>query len=83
MVFKSVIPPTHNTGMTSNSSYSRKPSVIYCPHNSVAAYQTWADNITWSDGYKLSDAVTIKSMAEMSQAERDMGTVTQEDIDRV
>jgi len=81
MVFKSVTPPTY-TG-TVSTSYYRLPNVIYCPANSVSLYQQWAENLELYNGYKLSQAVTVKSMAEMSQAEREMGTVTQEDIDRV
>lgn len=81
MVFKSVNPPTH-TG-TFNNNYYRLPNVIYCPANSVSLYQQWAENLELYNGYKLSQAVTVKSMAEMSQGEREMGTVTQEDIDRV
>lgn len=80
IVFKSVTPPTHDN----ISSYVGKMiSTIYCPANSVAAYRTWADSIVTGDSTQLLSNVQIKSMAEMSQAERDMGTVTQEDIDRV
>ena len=81
MVFKSVNPPTY-VGAFGNS-YYRLPNVIYCPANSVSLYQQWAENLELYNGYKLSQAVTVKSMAEMLQGEREMGTVTQEDIDRV
>lgn len=84
VVFKSVTPPTNVPASSGSPSYYCKfPSIIYCPAGSVSAYQTWAENYTYSNGVKLSDSVIIKSMAEMSQSERDMGTVTQEDIDRV
>lgn len=84
VVFKSVTPPTNvPASSVSPSYYCKFPGVIYCPSGSVSAYQTWAENYTYSNGVKLSDSVIIKSMAEMSQGEREMGTVTQEDIDRV
>lgn len=81
MVFKSVNPPAYAGTFYNN--YYRLPNIIYCPANSVSLYQQWAENLELYNGYKLSQAVTVKSMAEMSQGEREMGTVTQEDIDRV
>lgn len=85
IVFKSVVPPTHPTSMSTYSYYCRLPTVIYCPAGSVTAYQTWIENMTYTyDNKTVAQAgVVVKSMAEMSQSERDMGTVTQADIDRV
>ena len=80
IVFKSVTPPVHDN-MPNNK--GKMVNTIYCPTNSVDAYRTWADSLVADDGSKPLSNVQIRSMAEMSQAERDMGTVTQEDIDRV
>lgn len=80
VVFKSVTPPTHDQIADANV---KMVAIIYCPANSVTAYRTWADSIVTSNGIQLLSNVQVKSMAEMSQSERAMGTVTQEDIDRV
>lgn len=80
IVFKSVTPPTQDQ---IGDGSVKMVATIYCPANSVAAYRTWADSIVASNGAQPLSNVQIKSMAEMSQSERAMGTVTQEDIDRV
>lgn len=69
IVIKAVTPPSFLRIQTTNA---RSPQYIYVPDGSVNAYK-----LAFS-GY--SDI--IKPMSQMSQAELDKGTVTQEDIDR-
>lgn len=95
LVIKAVTPPTwtyrpnDNTGSTGGFGYAKLPTAIYVPDNSVNAYK----NVTpLSIGTGTNEVQyawctqtiidKIKPMSEMSQGDLDMGTVTQEDINR-
>lgn len=92
MVVKAVTPPIWsgwNPNDTSQSGrgfgWDQLPLAIYVPDNSVTAYTSITSNGTNSESVWASPDIqaVIKPMSEMPQLYRDMGTVTQEDIDRV
>lgn len=92
MVVKAVTPPTWigwNPNDTSQSGHGfgwdQLPLAIYVPDNSVTAYTSITSNGTNDESVWASPDIqaVIKPMSEMPQLYRDMGTVTQEDIDRV
>lgn len=75
IVIKAVIPPEYVYPTGTN--YANFPESVYVPDNSVEAYKTWASD--------FSDVITsrIKPMSSMKEEELALGTVTQEDMDRV
>lgn len=92
MVVKAVTPPTwtgwnpNDTGASGREfGWDQLPLAIYVPDNSVTAYTSITSNGTNSESVWASPDIqaVIKPMSEMPQLYRDMGTVTQEDIDRV
>lgn len=76
IVIKAVAPPSTNS--TTLGSYNKWPAHIYVPDNSVAAYKAASGH--WADS-TVNGLIT--AMSQMTAAERALGTVTQEDIDRV
>lgn len=92
VVIKATTPPSwegwnpSNTGATGlGFGWNNFPLAIYVPDNSVTAYKSIQAGNTdneqaWASTY-IQDL--IKPMSEMPQLYRDMGTVTQADIDRV
>lgn len=94
IVVKAVTPPSW-TGWNSTSSsayagvtglgYFKLPQAIYVPDNSVTAYTSVVSGGTTNESVWANPSVkaVIKPMSTMPQAYRSMGTVTQEDIDRV
>ena len=92
MVIKAVTPPDwrgYNPNYTSQSGrgfgYDRFPIGIYVPDNSVAAYKSFVSGGTNKEQAWASDYIKdkIKPLSELPQIYREMGTVTQADIDRV
>lgn len=92
MVIKAVTPPNWS-GYQPNSSYAfgrgfgydMFPIGIYVPDNSVTAYKSIANGGTDNEQAWASDYIKdrIKPLSELPQIYREMGTVTQADIDRV
>ena len=94
VVVKAVTPPSW-TGWDSTSSsstwgvtglgYFKVPQAIYVPDNSVTAYTSVVSGGTTNESVWANPSVkaVIKPMSTMPQVYRGMGTVTQEDIDRV
>lgn len=93
MVIKAVTPPNwegwNSTDTTSQSriglGWVQLPVAIYVPDNSVTAYTSITSNGTTNESVWANPAISslVKPMSEMPQIYLDMGTVTQEDIDRV
>lgn len=93
MVIKAVTPPNwtgwDSTDTTSQSriglGWVQLPVAIYVPDNSVTAYTSITSNGTTNESVWANPAISslVKPMSEMPQIYLDMGTVTQEDIDRV
>lgn len=92
VVVKAVTPPTwngYNPNDTSGNGLGfgrgKLPLAIYVPDNSVTAYKSITSGGTNNESAWASPDIqaVIKPMSEMPQLYRDMGTVTQADIDRV
>lgn len=92
MVIKAVTPPDWYGYDPNNTSqggkgfgYDRFPIAIYVPDNSVAAYKSFVSGGTKSEQAWASNYIKdkIKPLSELPQMYREMGTVTQADIDRV
>lgn len=92
MVVKAISPPTwtgwnpNETGMSGHGfGYDQFPTAIYVPDNSVTAYKSVVNGGTNNESAWASPYVQalITPMSQMPQLYRDMGTVTQEDIDRI
>lgn len=92
MVIKAVTPPDwygYNPNNTSQSGrgfgYDMMPLNIYVPDNSVTAYKSFVNGGTNNEQAWASDYIKglIKPLSELPQTYREMGTVTQDDIDRV
>lgn len=92
MVIKAVTPPDwygYNPNNTSQSGrgfgYDLFPIAIYVPDNSVTAYKSFVNGGTNNEQAWASDYIKerIKPLSELPQIYREMGTVTQADIDRV
>lgn len=92
MVVKAVTPPIWTGWNPNNTSGNGRgfgwdllPLAIYVPDNSVTAYTSITSNGTNNKSVWASPDIraVIKPMSEMPQLYRDMGTVTQADIDRV
>lgn len=94
VVVKAVTPPswvgwnsqsTQSIWGTSGLGYFKCPEAIYVPDNSVTAYTSVTSNGTTNESVWANPSVqaVIKPMSTMPQMYRDMGTVTQADIDRV
>lgn len=92
VVVKAVTPPTWNgynpndtSGDGTGFGWCKLPLAIYVPDNSVTAYKSITSGGTNNESAWASPNIqaVIKPMSEMPQSYRDMGTVTQEDIDRV
>lgn len=92
MVIKAVTPPDwrgYNPNDTSQSGrgfgYDLFPINIYVPDNSVTAYKSFVNGGTNNEQAWASDYIKdkIKPLSELPQIYREMGTVTQADIDRV
>ena len=73
IVIKAVSPPI----VSSPSSSHKYPAHIYVPDNSVSAYMSGSG--AWSDS---GIQALITPMSQMTAGERELGTVTQADIDR-
>lgn len=94
MVIKAITPPswtrsaTDMAGWGGGICWGRIPTAIYVPDNSVNIYKNTpsgdpdANNNIQMWGWENVRNV-IKPLSELPQQYRDMGTVTQEDIDRV
>ena len=92
MVIKAVTPPDWK-GYNPNDTwangkgfgYGRFPIAIYVPDNSVTAYKSFVNGGTNNEQAWASDYIKdrIKPLSELPQIYREMGTVTQADIDRV
>ena len=94
MVIKAVTPPlwykdaTDTSGRGEGICWGRVPTAIYVPDNSVNIYKNTpsgnpdANNDIQMWGWQSVRDV-IKPLSELPQYYRDMGTVTQEDIDRI
>lgn len=92
MVVKATTPPNWYGWKPNETSYSGRgfgwdifPVAIYVPDSAVTTYKSVANNGTdneqaWASPY-IQDL--IKPLSELPQIYRDMGTVTQADIDRV
>lgn len=92
VVVKAVTPPTwngYNPNDTSGNGlgfgWCKLPLAIYVPDNSVTAYKSITSGGTNNESVWASPDIqaVIKPMSEMPQLYRNMGTVTQADIDRV
>lgn len=92
MVVKATTPPIWygwNPNNTSGSGHGfgwdNFPVAIYVPDSAVTAYKSVVNNGTNSEQAWASPYIQdlIKPLSELPQIYRDMGTVTQEDIDRV
>ena len=92
MVIKAVTPPDwygYNPTNLSQSGrgfgYDMMPLNIYVPDNSVTAYKSFVNGGTNNEQAWASDYIKglIKPLSELPQTYREMGTVTQDDIDRV
>lgn len=92
MVIKAVTPPdwygynpTNLGGFGRGFGWDQMPLNIYVPDNSVTAYKSFVNGGTSNEQVWASDYIKdlIKPLSELPQAYREMGTVTQEDIDRV
>lgn len=92
MVVKATTPPIWygwRPNDTSNSGHGfgwdNFPVAIYVPDSAVNAYKSVVNNGTNSEQAWASPYIQdlIKPLSELPQIYRDMGTVTQEDIDRV
>lgn len=92
MVIKAVTPPDWYGYNPTNLSYFGRgfgydlmPLNIYVPDNSVTAYKSFVNGGTSNEQAWASDYIKglIKPLSELPQTYREMGTVTQEDIDRV
>lgn len=92
MVIKAVTPPRWSGWDPTETGYSEYglgwcnlPLAIYVPDNSVTAYKSISSGGTTSESLWANPAIIqlIKPMSEMPQLYIDMGTVTQQDIDRV
>lgn len=92
MVVKATTPPiwygwkpneTYGNGRGFN--WDNFPIAIYVPDSAVTAYKSVVNNGTNSEQAWASPYIQdlIKPLSELPQIYRDMGTVTQEDIDRV
>lgn len=73
IVIKAVSPPI----VSSPNSSHKYPAHIYVPDNSVSAYMSGSG--AWSDS---GIQALITPMSQMTAGERELGTVTQADIDR-
>lgn len=92
MVVKATTPPVwygwrpNESGLSGRGfGWDNFPVAIYVPDSAVNAYKSVVNNGTdseqaWASSY-IQDL--IKPLSELPQIYRDMGTVTQEDIDRV
>lgn len=92
MVVKATTPPiwygwrSNDTGNSGHGfGWDNFPVAIYVPDSAVTAYKSVVNNGTNSEQAWASTYIQdlIKPLSELPQIYRDMGTVTQEDIDRV
>lgn len=89
IVIKAVTPPSwvgwDSTSSGSGFGYFKFPQAIYVPDNSVTAYTSVVNGGTTNESVWANPNIkaVIKPMSTMPQVYRNMGTVTQEDINRV
>lgn len=92
IVIKSTIPPRYVYQPNNSSPFGQTkwPVAVYVPDSAVNTYKTQQPWSIGSDGnaeqtvWSYQDMIDrIKPLSELPQVYREMGTVTQEDIDRV